>query len=170
MRAHLVDHRADHRSRQRGAAVRAAVIAGLEHGGDVALGPRRPDRKAVAHRLGHRDDIGHDPGVLEPEPLPGAPEAGLDLVDHQQQTALVAQRTHVAQVLIVGRQHAALTLHRLEQDGGDAGIDRCLERGDVVEDHVPEPVGHREERLVLGRLAGGRQARPACGRGSCRRH
>ena len=51
--AHLVDHRADDRRGERRAAVGAAVVARLEHRGDLALGPRRTDGEAVAHRLGH---------------------------------------------------------------------------------------------------------------------
>ena len=78
--------------------------------------------------LAMRDHVGHDAGVLEAEPLARAGEAGLHLVDHQQQAALVAQRPHVAQVLRVGRDDATLALHGLEQHGRDRGVDGGLER------------------------------------------
>ena len=94
--------------------------------------PRRPRRvaqtaptgKPLPMRLGHRHDVGHDAGVLEAEPLAGAAEAGLDLVDHQQQAALVAQLADAAEVLGVGGYDAALALHGLEQHRGDRRIDR----------------------------------------------
>jgi hypothetical protein len=58
------------------------------------------------------------PACWKPNHLPVRPKPGLHLVDHQQQPALVAQRADVAQVLRVGRQHATLALHRLEQHRG----------------------------------------------------
>ena len=123
------------------------------------LRPHGADGEPVAHRLGHRDDVGHDTGVFEAEPLTGAGEAGLHLVDHHQQATLVAQRTDPSEVLGVGRDHTAFALHRLDQHRRHRRIDRRLERGEVAERHVTEAVGHREERLVLGRLAGRRQRR-----------
>ena len=57
--AHLGDHGADRRGGDGRAAVGAAVVAGLEHGGDLAAGPAGADRHAVAQRLGQRDHVGH---------------------------------------------------------------------------------------------------------------
>ena len=53
--------------------------------------------------------------------------------------------------------HAALALHRLEQDGGHRRVDGRLQGVEVVPGHVAEALGQRLERLVLGRLAGGVQ-------------
>ena len=53
--------------------------------------------------------------------------------------------------------HPALALHRLEQHGGHGRVDGRLERVEVVPGHVPEALGQRLERLVLGGLAGGVQ-------------
>jgi hypothetical protein len=78
---------------------------------------------------------------LETEPLARPRVAGLYLVDHHQQTAFVAQGAHIAHVLILGGQHAALALHRLEQHGCHGWIDRRLERLDVVVGDVAEAVG-----------------------------
>ena len=69
---------------QRLAAEGRGVVAGLEGGGHLGPGPAGADRHAVAQRLGHRDDVGHDAEVLEAEPAAGAAEAGLHLVDHEQ--------------------------------------------------------------------------------------
>ena len=72
------------RRRQGLAAERGGVVAGPERRGHVVAGPAGADRHAVAQRLGHRDHVGRDAVVLEPEPLPGAAQARLDLVDDQQ--------------------------------------------------------------------------------------
>ena len=60
------------------------------------------------------ETIGHDARVLEPEPFPGATEAGLYLVEHHQQPALVAQRSHIAQVLVIRGNDPTFTLNGLE--------------------------------------------------------
>ena len=95
---HLGDHGVDGGGGDRRAAVGAAVVAGLEHRGDVGARPARADRHAVAHRLGQRDDVGRDAVVLEAEPPPGAAEPGLDLVDHQQRRRCVADLADRRQV------------------------------------------------------------------------
>ncbi len=133
------------------------MVAGRNTPAISRFAQHRPDREAVAHRLGHRDHVGHDAGVLEAEPLAGAAEPGLHLVHDQQQAALVAQRAHALEKRVVRRHHAALALHGLEQHCRHGGVDGRLQRGDVVERRVTEAVGHRVERFVLGRLAGGRE-------------
>ena len=50
----------------------------------------RRERQAVRDRLGHADDVGDDPGVLEGPHPPGPPEAGLDLVGDEQDPVPVA--------------------------------------------------------------------------------
>ena len=52
--------------------------------------------------------------------LPGAPEAGLDLVDDQQDAVLVADLAQSAQELEGRDVEAALALDRLDDDRGDA--------------------------------------------------
>ena len=76
--------------------------------------------------------------MLEAEPLPGAAEPGLHLVDDQQRFALVAQPAHAVQVLGRRGVHAALALHRFEQHRGDAVVDRGRERVEVVERDLAE--------------------------------
>ena len=91
---HLVEHRAGRGGGERLAAEGRGVVAGLERGGHLGPGPAGADGHAVAEGLGHRDDVGHDAEVLEAEPPPGAAEAGLHLVDHEQDAPLVAQPAH----------------------------------------------------------------------------
>ena len=119
-----------------------------------ARAQQAPDRHAVAQRLGHRHHVGLEALGLEGEPVPGAAEAGLHLVEHEQRVALGAQRPHRAQVVRARDHDAALALERLEQDGGHrVRVERLVERGDVVVGHVHEPLGQREERRLLLGLA-----------------
>ena len=93
--------------------------------------------------------------VLVAEPRAAAAEAGLDLVDHEEDAALVAEPADALEVLGRRRVHAALALHRLEQHRGHRRVEGRLERVEVVPGDVPEALGQRLERLVLGGLAGG---------------
>ncbi len=153
---------------QRLAAVGGGVVAGLEGGGHLGLGPAGADRHAVAERLGHRDDVGHDAEVLVREPRAGAAEAGLDLVDHEQDPALVAEPADALEVLGGGRVHAALALHRLEQDRGDRRVEgargrrgRPRRRGGS-----PRAAAGTPRAWPAGRW---RAAWRGCGRGTSRR-
>ena len=133
------------------------MIAGAEGGRDIGPGPHRSDRHAVAECLGHGHDVGLHAGVLVAEPLSGAGQAGLDLVQHEQHAALVAHLPHGPQVVVAGRHHAALALHRLQQHRADGRIERGHESVDVVEGHMTEALRHGLEGLVLVGLARGRQ-------------
>ncbi len=133
------------------------MVAGHERVGHLGARPAGADGHAVAERLRERDHVGAHAVVLEAEPLAGATEAGLHLVDDQQQVALVAQPPHALEELDGGRVDPAFALHRLEEDRGHRRVDGRLERVEVVPRDVAEPLGQRLERLVLGRLARGVQ-------------
>ena len=68
------------------------VVARAERRGHLVARPAGPDGHAVAERLGHGDHVGPHAVVLEAEPAAGAAQAGLDLVDHEQDAPLVAER------------------------------------------------------------------------------
>jgi hypothetical protein len=150
-------------------AVGGGVIARLEGCGDVGLRPAGADGNAVAQGLGHRDHVGHHTEVLVAEPLPRAAEAGLHLVDHEEQTPLVAQPPHAWKYSSGGRVDAALALHGLEEHGRDRGIDGRLQGIEVVPRDVAEALGQGLERLVLLGLARWRAGWRACGRGTTQR-
>ena len=75
---------------------------GQEGGRHVVAGPAGADRHAVAERLGDGHHVGLYAVVLEAEPAPGSPQAGLHLVDDHQDAALVAQAAHSLEVLGAG--------------------------------------------------------------------
>ena len=140
------------------------MVARTEGGGDLSPGPAGTDRHAVPERLRHRHHVGLEALRLEGEPVSGPAETRLDLVEHQQRVALGAQRAHGTEVVRARHHDPALALQRLEQHRGHRlGVERLVERGDVVVRHVHEALGQRQEgRLFLG-LAGRSQGgeRPA---------
>ena len=77
-----VEHREPDRARHRVPAERAEVLHPVvERVGDRARRRDRADRMAVAERLSHHDDVGHDVLILErPEARAHAPESGLHFV------------------------------------------------------------------------------------------
>ena len=81
------------------AAEGAAVVAGRERRGHLGAGPASADGDAVAERLGHGHHVGIDAGVLKGEPPTRAPQAGLDLVHHEQDAALGAHLPHRTEVV-----------------------------------------------------------------------
>ena len=76
---------------------------------------------------------GSDPRMLEAEHRAGAADAGLDLVEDQQDAALPRQGAQVAQEVAGGLEDAGLALDRLQHDGDGARRDRGLDRGQVVQ-------------------------------------
>ena len=138
---------------ERVAAERRAVRAGVEQLAGVAVGDERADREPAADALGHRDRVGGDAGVLEGEPLPRAPRAGLDLVDDQQRAVLLGERARSREVALRQLDDARLTLDRLDEQRGDAIVEGRFERLDRGVDEL-DARGHRQERLLHVRLAG----------------
>ncbi len=133
------------------------VIARPEGRGDLVPGPHRAHRDPVGDGLRHGDDVGPDSRVLEAEPGAGPGESGLDLVEDQQDPALVAQLPHPPQVVVGGRVDPSLALDRLEKDRTHLGTEGPLELVEIVPRDVAEPLRQRLEGLVLLRLSGCRQ-------------
>ena len=92
--------------------------------------------------------------MLPGEEPAGAADTGLDLIQHEQQVVLVADRSQRGQVALVGDVDAAFALQRLDEDGSRLGTNGGAHRLDVVERHVAEAV-ERSERLSISRIAGG---------------
>ena len=105
--------------------------------------------------------------MLVGEELAGAADAGLDLVEDQQQAVLVAQRAQAPQeVRRRSTLHAALALDRLDQERAGSRADRGLHGVEVAGRDLVEAVDLRPEALdVFGLSAGGdrRQRAPVKG-------
>ena len=117
------------------------------------------DREAAAERLGERHDVGRDAGALIGEQLAGAADAGLHLVEDQQQAVLVAELAQRPQELRRHHAHAALAHDRLDQDRGGLRTDRALDRLEVAERHLVEAVDHRAEAFEIFLLPAGGERR-----------
>src|SRR5262245_59526038 len=100
--------------------------------------------------------------MLEAEPLPGAANTALNLVDDQQPAALVAQVAQETDVSLIRDIDAAFALQHFHHYGGDAAIRlrRLPDRRGIV---VGDAYESRYERFEAGlrlRLARGRKRRP----------
>ena len=107
------------------------------------------DRKAAAERLRQRHDVGRDAGMLIGEHIAGAADAGLDLVEDQQQPVVVAQLAQRAQEGMRHDPHAALAHDRLDHDGGGLRTDRFLGRLQIGERHLVEALDRRAEAFEI---------------------
>ena len=78
---------------------------------------QRGERHAAADALAERHDVGRDAGMLVVEELPGAADAGLDLVEDQEQAVRVGERAQILQELVGRGPDAGFALDRLEHHG-----------------------------------------------------
>ena len=147
-------------------------------------------RPAVGDALGHGHDVGLDAVVLDGEQLAGAPEAALDLVGDEEDALLVEDLLDALEVAVRRHDDAALAHHRLGDEGAD--VAREVQAGDLADAARAEQVAlvgrglgeaavavrrGREgdarhvgaAALLAARVAGHREGRVACGRGSSTR-
>ena len=108
---------------------------------------------------------GVDARPLMGEQLAGAADAGLHLVEDQEQAVLVAELAQAAQALRRHGADAALALDRLDQDGAGLGRDRRLQRLVIAERDLVEALDLRAEAFEILLSARRRRSSPACGRG-----
>ncbi len=101
-------------------------------GGNVFTRQARAEREAAADGLGHRDDVGGDVGPFMGEEAPGAPEAALDFVEHEQQPMFVAEAPQALQELDAHGGDAALALDGLDEDGAGLRPDQRLDGLEVA--------------------------------------
>ncbi len=151
-------------------------LAAADHGGE---------RQAVGDGLGQGHDVGHDAGVLEAPHLARPCEAGLDLVEDEQDAVLIGQASQALEEARRRRTVAALALDGLDEDGchvlwrdlvGEVGFERreagvggrVLVALEVAVDvREGRQVDARQERLVAMAVVGvragdaGRPERPA---------
>jgi hypothetical protein len=117
------------------------------------------DGYSAPQSLAEGEDVGLDAGVLEAEEAPGAPDAGLDLVEDQQQALVPGQRPQVTQEVVARRIDAGLALDGLEHDPDRLRGDRSLDRVQVAERHLGEARDLGLEQGLPCGLAGGGHSR-----------
>ena len=111
---------------------------GVEVVGDLVAHDRAAQgHVAGGHALRERHDVRDDPFVVGSEPLPGPAESGHDLVEHEEDPVLVAERAQAPQVTI-GR----------DEDAGRSGDRLDDDRGDVLRALVPDHLFDMSERLL----------------------
>ncbi len=77
--------------------------------------------EAPGQGLGHRDDVRLEVPVLEAEELPGSPESGLHLIEHEERSVRSAELLSLSPVLRRGHVDA-LALDGLDDEGGDVAV------------------------------------------------
>ncbi len=144
---------------QRISAKGGAVVANLEDVGRLRACHDSADRHPGTQPFGKRHHIGRDTGPLVREPLSGAPHAALNLVDHEQPIALVAQLAHRPKVVRVHRMNTAFTLNSLKEDSDDVRIvgGGRPQTVHIVQRHPDEPLHQRTETGLDLWVAGGTQ-------------
>lgn len=140
---------------QRRAAEGRGVVAGLEDVGEGGGGGGGADGEAAAEGLGHGKGVGLDVVVLPAEPAAGAPDAALDFVAEQEQSALVAELAEAAHEFGGGGEDAAFALDGFDEDGGGLGGEGRADGVEVVEVGVGEAGDQGLEPVLVLRLAGG---------------
>ena len=132
-----LQHRTPDATRQRVAAKGAAMAAWGEQLSDGSAGQAGADGHAIAQAFGQGHHVRHDAFVLEGKPGAGAPDAGLDFVEHHQPAVARAVIAHGFQVAWWRHQHTTFTLDWFKQYRRDA----CTElRGDRLQGrHVAKP-------------------------------
>ena len=89
---------------------------------DLPARDHRGDRHvAAAERLADEHEVRLEPPVLEREPLAGASEPGLDLVDDEQRAVAPAQRLRALQIARRRKRHHP-ALNRLDDERGDVSV------------------------------------------------
>ena len=128
------------------AAERRAVLAGMQHPQDVAIGHHRGQRHhAAAQCLAEQVHVRHHIPVVAGEGSAGAGQARLDLVGDHQHIAGGAEFAHGRQIVVRWHDHAGLALDRLEQHRDGVLVDRVGHRVGVTERHRTKARRERAE-------------------------
>ena len=140
-------------------AAEAPDLRGVHHFG--AAGDGR-EREAARERLGHRHEVGLETVVLGGEHRPGAAEAGLDLVDDEQDAVLAAESREQCRPIRRGAtMNPPSPSHELEDHAGDL-LGRDLGLEELLE--LPRG-GGRARRSGRGTRTGRAAGRPPGAKG-----
>ena len=141
-------HGAADRRRKWVAAERRAVLAGMQHPENVAIGHHGGQRNhAAAQCLAEQIHVGHHIPVVAGEGSAGAGQAGLNLIGDHQHVAGRAEFAHCRQIVVRRHDHPGLALDRLEQHRDGVLVDRVGQCVGVTERHRTKA---RRERAEAG--------------------
>ena len=158
-RQHQVEHGIADRHGERIAAIGRAVRARRHAFRRLGGGKTGAHRIAAADSLGDRHDVWRNAQPFIGEQFAGAPDAGLDLVEDQQQSVFVAELAQAAQEFRRQHAHPAFALDRLDQDRRGLRPDRRFHSFQIAGRDLIETVDLRAEALQIFRLT----ARGDCG-------
>src|SRR5208283_2117584 len=154
-----VENRIGDARRQRVAAEGRAMGAERHASGRLFRRETGADRESAAEPLGERSDVGRDARLLDGEKASDAPDSGLHLVEHEQQSAPVAKLAQRAQKFVRKDANAALALNRLDQHACRLRPDQGLDRGKIAEGRLIETVDRWAEAFEIFMIAAGGKRR-----------
>jgi hypothetical protein len=133
------------------------MITRREHTHHPVIGEESGNRQqAATERLAEDHPIGSNRLVLTGQQLAGAAKAGLHFVDNEQHLMPPADRRASCQIAIRWQQDAALTLDRLDQEGGGMRRDGRGQRPGIAVGHGFQAGQEGTEAVAV--LGFGRQA------------
>ena len=137
----------------------AAECGSVAAGGpihDAGGGDDRAQGEAVGDSLGQAEDVGVDAPVFAGEELAGASEAGLNLVDHEQNAVFIAEPAEAGEEGVGGDEIAALALDGFDENGGELvrGTEGAEEGADAFEVTVAGVMDFGEEGAKAAALDG----------------
>ncbi|MOA34834.1 hypothetical protein D3C78_1562430 [compost metagenome] len=91
-----------------------------------------PNRESTTECFGCRQHIRRHAVVHIRIQLAGTTDTGLDFIKNQQRIVAIAQFAQPLQERFIGRHHAALTLHRLDDHRAGIVINQLSCRGQIV--------------------------------------
>ena len=136
------------------AAERAAVLARSEGASRRPKTDAGADGQAAAEAFGQSEHVGPNALGEGREPLAGAADAALHLVDHEQRVDRVAGGSRGREVARRRGDDASLAECRLQEDRGGLVGDGRPQRLGVAVVNERHRAGQRLERRALGRVAG----------------
>ena len=114
-------------------------------------------REAACDWLGDGDHIGFHIVVLICEPLAGAPQSALNLIDQQQRAASGSECPRRFQELAAHKLNSTFALNSLNRDGADAVVELLLEIFHIVEFHKFNSRKKRRIHFAILSLSGSRE-------------
>ena len=131
--------------------------------GALLVGEDTTQGQAAGDPLGEGDHIRLDAELLEGEQAAGAADAGLHLVNEEEDILLPAQLGQALYKALVHGDDAALALDHLQHHGADRAVQQRLDARQIPGLGVEEALCQGEELPMEALLAGGGQGvqRPA---------